>query len=113
MSLMLLPSLSKASEWSLTPQLNAHGDYWDNPRLVYGGGPTVEGVTAELSAAIARRTETSEIDLSPLIRVRRYTGNEYLDGSDDVLRMTAKEFSERTTWTFAGTALRDSTLTSE
>jgi len=113
MSLMLLPSLSKASEWSATPQLSAHGDYWDNPRLVYGGGNTVEGITAELSAAIARRTESSEIDISPSIRVRRYSGEDHLDGTDDSLRIFAKKLNELTTWMASGTALRDSTLTSE
>jgi hypothetical protein len=45
--------------------------------------------------------------------VRRYSGHERLDGADDVIRITAKELTERTSWTFAGTALRDSTLTSE
>jgi hypothetical protein len=110
---MLVPSLSRASEWSATPQFAAHGDYWDNPRLVYGGGSTVEGITTELSAAIARRTESSEITIAPLIRLRRYSGDEHLDGTDNVIRIAAKELTERTTWTFASTALRDSTLTSE
>jgi hypothetical protein len=113
MSLMLVPSLSKASEWSATPQVSAHLDYWDNPRLVYGGGSTVEGGTAELSAAISRRTERSDISISPSIRLRRYSGDENLDGTDDVIHITAKQLTERATWTFAGTALRDTTLTSE
>ena len=110
---MLVPSLSRASEWSATPQLNVHGDYWENPRLVYGGGDTVDGVTAELSAAIARRTETTEVDVAPLIRVRRYSGDEHLNGSDDVLRILAKKSMERISWSLSGTAMRDSTLTSE
>jgi hypothetical protein len=110
---LLCASAADASEWLMTPTARVVSEYTDNPRFFVDGGTSTAGAALEASASLRRKTERSDLSLSPRLRSARYEDDETLDSDDQYLDGQYTFITERSQWTASTNFTRDTTLTSE
>jgi hypothetical protein len=111
-ALALAPAALPA-EWQIAPTASVFTDYTDNPRLVSDHEIATTGRVGELSAIVQRRTEVSELSLTPRLRSSRYSEDDALGSDDSYLDASWQLATERTRWGVNAGYVRDTTLTSE
>jgi len=111
--LMLACSLALAEEWASTTSFGSYAEFDDNPRLLSEGAEAVQGVVADVSVQLRRRTESSTMSFQPRVVARRYTGDYTLDSDDVYVNADYALNSERSQYSLGALFSRDGTLTSE
>jgi hypothetical protein len=109
----LLCTAADAAEWLVSPTARASSEYTDNPRFLPDGGLSTAGAAIELASSLRRRSERSDLSLSPRVRSARYENDESLDSDDQYLDGQYTFATERSQWTVSSGFTRDTTLTSE
>ena len=102
-----------AADWSATTDVQFAAQGERNPALRPDGNPLGLALSTELKANLARKTETSELEVSPIVDILRNPHNSSLDRDDDRLAAHYSKTGERVDFTVTGDASQESTLTSE
>ena len=109
-----LSSSANAREWYIQPTTKLRVEVDDNLRLRTEESKDVAGFRASLFTKYGTRTETSNIDLTTLLDVYRYWGQENLDREDlDWTAGSNFQLTERNQLGLDAVYIRDTSLTSE
>ncbi|MCF6205155.1 MAG: hypothetical protein L3J59_16070 [Methylococcaceae bacterium] len=109
-----LSSSANAREWYIQPTVNLRAVADDNLRLRTRETEDVAGFRASFFAKYGTRTETSNIDLTTLLDVVRYWGQENLDREDLDLKVGSNfKITERNQVGLDALYVRDTSITSE
>ena len=101
------------AEWSVDPTFKSRGLYNTNRRLTTASHEGVFGLVTDVGAEFKLATEASDIAISPMGTINRYSGNQQLDSDDIHLSLDANHRLERAAFGMKTSYDRESTLTSE
>ena len=111
--LTLACSFAHAEEWASVANFGSYAELDDNPRLLSEAAEAVQGVVADVSVQLTRRTESSTLGFQPRVVARRYTGDYALDSDDVFFNADYAVNAERSQYSLGARYSRDGTLTSE
>lgn len=98
-----------AAEWTVEAGAATRGEFVDNPRLIEASPGSAAGIVADLSAALARRTESSSFELRPRLTLREFSGDYSLSGVDHGVDLAWSQTGLRTRSTLSAGYYADDT----
>lgn len=98
-ALAVLPSVSPAQQWILTPEIEIAAQHIDNPRLrETDDTESITGGLLDIAAALRRNTETTNILFRPAVAIYRYSGDTDEDSEAYFLDFSANKQGLRSNW---------------
>jgi hypothetical protein len=102
-----------AGELSYQPNVRYQSMYNDNRRLRVANEESLIGHVLRVGTNLRYRTESTEINVDPLLRFERWWGDETLDTDDQELELSATRTGERYQLRFNAAVVRDTTLSTD
>jgi opacity protein-like surface antigen len=108
LSVLLLPRISLAAEWSFESSISLLLGHETNPTLSTGTQESVAAASIYPRIKWGRATETSNVSLGLLLGSTEYSGNQVPDSDVQILTLNSSvQTSERTKWAIDGEIRRN------
>lgn len=101
-----------AAEWAVDASSNLRSEFASNPRLLESTDGGAAGLVADMTARFGWRSEAGQLELSPRLVVREFTGDYALSGVDYGFAAAFGRSTERRTLKLTADYLRDDASTS-
>ncbi|MCR4300050.1 MAG: hypothetical protein NUV51_00370 [Sulfuricaulis sp.] len=99
LSVLLLPRISLAAEWSFEPSIGLASSRDDNPTLTTGAHESVSAVSIYPRMKLGKTTETSAVNLDLLLSATEYSGDQVPDTDSQILTLNSHvQSTERSKW---------------
>lgn len=108
LSVLLLPRISLAAQWSFEPSIGLRSSRDDNPTLTTGASESVTAVSIYPRMKWGKTTETSAVNVDVRVSATEYSGDQTPDTDAQTVTLNSYvQSTERTRWGFDTEYRRD------